>query len=157
LRELSRHAPDDRLVLQALSDSWHAIGKIHWELHQVEETLNACRNAIEAQQRLFSFATTPQNCLLLGQRYMQLGRKLCELGRLDEAVECFSHRQALWSGDVGKHEEALRELRKWASQVGEDVNRLSPEERQKRQHYLDLCSRLESKGIANTLPTGVKP
>jgi hypothetical protein len=82
---------------------------------------------------------------LLGSRYIGLGRKVCELGRLEEAEACFRNRQALWPGEEAKHVEILLELRKWSAQVGEDSKNLSPEEQQERQRYLDLCPRLESK------------
>ncbi len=133
---------------EALSQSWHEIGKIRWDLKQTEETLTACRNALEAQQKLCSLApTTPEYRVYLGSRYTVLGRKLCELGRLDEAEICFRERLALWPGDAAKHAEALQDLRFWAAQVEEGKKNLSPEEQLERQRYLELCTRLERKGI----------
>jgi hypothetical protein len=80
------------------------------------------------------------------------------LGRLDEAEAWFQKRQALWPGDAARHAEVLQDLRQWAHQVGDDKKHLSPQERQERQRYLDLCARLERKGsgaaadAANTKP-----
>jgi hypothetical protein len=76
-------------------------------------------------------------------RYLQLSRKLCELGRLEEAEAYVRERQALWPGDAEKHAEVLRELRYWVSQLDDAKHELSPEEQQERQHYLDLCARLK--------------
>jgi tetratricopeptide (TPR) repeat protein len=143
LQQLVREAPEACYGFAELSSSWYHIAKAYWDLGQAEETLAACRLALTAQR---------QACLLapavaeyrqeLGTRHVQLARKLCELGRLDEAEACFRERQALWPGDLAKHEEALQELRKWASQVGEIGANVSPEEEQERERYLELCDRL---------------
>src|SRR5262249_16336283 len=130
MRDLVRDTPNDPGSLYLLSVLWYEVGKIYWDLNKVEETLTACRNAIAAQHRLFERVRTEEKRALLGSRYMQLGRKLCELGRLDEAEACFCDRQALWPGDTGKYEEVLRELRKWASECG-----VTPAARQERQRY----------------------
>jgi tetratricopeptide (TPR) repeat protein len=157
LRELVRGDPDNHPLLAYLSSSWYEIGKINWDLHRVEESLTACRNAVEVQGRLFELApAVVQNRELLGARHMQLGRKLCELGRLDEAEACFANRQALWPHDSRKHDEALRELRKWAEEVGEAQNDWPAAPPQQRHRYLELCSRLERKGAATISPTGIK-
>jgi serine/threonine protein kinase len=145
IRELLRDAPADGALLAALSQSWHAIGKIHWDLRQAEECLAACREAVEAQSRALELLpTATQTRSDLGARYTQLGRKLCELGRLDEAEACFATRQGLWPGDAGRHAEALGELRKWAAEVVGDGTEVSSEARHR---YLELCSRLERKGV----------
>jgi tetratricopeptide (TPR) repeat protein len=148
LAELARQAPETHRLFAELSQSWVQAGKARWELDRVEDTLDAYRNALAAQR---------QACLLapavaryrrdLGALHLQLGRKLCELGRLDEAEACFRQRQALCPEDSARHAEALGELRKWAAQVGTDKSDLSPEKQQERQRYLDLCARLERKGI----------
>jgi serine/threonine protein kinase len=147
LQSLLQGAAEDPFLLEVLGKSWIEVAKVYWNLKETEEAVTACRHALDVQCQL---------CLLvpgslryredLGIRYTQLGRRLCELGRLDEAEACFSERQALWPGDAGKHVEALRILRKWAAQVGEDRNDLSPAERQEQQRYLELCARLERKG-----------
>ncbi len=82
---------------------------------------------------------------MLGQLYVKLGRTLCDLERLDEAEACFRQRQALWPGDLAKHEEALRELRQRAAQLAGDPARLSPKEQARGQRYLNPCARLEGK------------
>lgn len=116
-------------------------------LHEPEETLTACRNALEAQRQVFALAPqAPASRTNLDWRYLQLGRKLCELGRLDEAEACFRERQALSPESATGQAEVVRELRKWAAQVGKDKDHLSPPEQQERQRYLDLGSRLERQG-----------
>jgi eukaryotic-like serine/threonine-protein kinase len=148
LQELAREAPKEPYLFAKLSDSWVQIGKGRWQLHQVEETLGAYRHSLAAQRQACVLApTVTEYRRALGQRYLQLGRKLCELGRLDEAEVCLQERQALWPGDASKHTEAVRELQKWAGQVGPQGKDLSPARRQERQRYLDLCARLERKGI----------
>jgi tetratricopeptide (TPR) repeat protein len=130
-----------------LSQSWLQIAKARWLLDQREETLDAYRQALAAQRQVCVLApTVVYTRAALGLIHLQLGRKLCELGRLDEAEACFRERQALWPGDTAKHEEALRELRKWARQVEEEYDDLTPEQRLYQQRYLDLCARLERKG-----------
>ena len=147
LRESLAADPGDPGALTWLSDAWHEVGKIHWELNRAEEALTACRNAVEAQRRVTDLRpASSEDRRCLGWRYVQLGRKLCELGRLAEAESCFADRQALWPGDPEKHDEALRELRKWAKEIGKDDTGLSPAELRERQRYLELCSRLEKKG-----------
>jgi tetratricopeptide (TPR) repeat protein len=154
LQELARDTPEDSYLFAKLSELWVQIGKAHWELDQVQEALDAYRYSLVAQRQACILAPTETEYRrALGQRYLQLGRKLCELGRLDEAEVCLQKRQALWPGDASKRMEAQRELRKWAGQVGPEGN-LSPARRQERQRYLDLCVRLERNGVAGALPAG---
>ena len=47
-----------------------------------EEALTAGRSAIDTQRKVCLLAPTAANTLELGNRYLQLGRKLCELGRI---------------------------------------------------------------------------
>jgi tetratricopeptide (TPR) repeat protein len=147
LEELVRDQPGDAYVFRQLSWAWEQAGKARSLLTQAQEAVDACRQALAAQRQAFALAPTMQEYgQELSQRYLQLGRKLCELGRLDEAEACFRERQALWPGDAAKHAEVLRELRKRADQVGEGKKDLSPQEQQERQRYLDLCARLEREG-----------
>src|SRR5439155_16674774 len=100
MQELARETPEDLYLLVRLSGSWLQIGKAHWELHQTEETLEAYRHALAARRQACVLApAVTEYRQQLGQRYLQLGRKLCELGRLDEAEVCLQQRQALWPGD----------------------------------------------------------
>jgi hypothetical protein len=157
LQELVREGLEDAYLFAKLSDSWNQISRAHWELDQVEETLDACRRALAAQRQACTLApieAVTEYRRTLGQRCLQLGRKLCEVGRLDDAEACFREREALWPGDAGKRAEALGELRKWAAQVGKDGKNLSPEEEQERRRYLDLCARLESKEAGVAPATG---
>jgi tetratricopeptide (TPR) repeat protein len=145
LQELVRGAPQDPGLFVRLSDSWHQIGKAHWDLDRVEETLDACRRALAAQRQACTLAPpVTQYRQELGKRYLQLGRKLCELGRLHEAETCFRERQAHGPGEAARHAEGLAELRKWAAEAGKES---SPEKRQERQRYLDLCARLEGNRV----------
>jgi hypothetical protein len=80
------------------------------------------------------------------ERYLRLGRKLCELGRLDEAEACLRERQTLWPGNTTKQKELLEQIRSWAARVGKDRNSLSPKEQGERGRYLDLAARLERNG-----------
>jgi tetratricopeptide (TPR) repeat protein len=156
LRELAKEAPKESPPFQALSDTWHEIAKVRWSLNQTEETILACRQALQMQRKVFALAPAALGSSQeLGERYAHLGRKLCELGRLAEAEACFHERQALWPGDIARYEEALRDLRKWAAQVGDNKDHLSPEEQQERQRYLDLCARLERHGLGMAAATGV--
>jgi tetratricopeptide (TPR) repeat protein len=149
MEELIRQRPEDHRLYWALSGSWEQIGKSHWRLDHVPETVDAYRHAVETQRQaclLAPWAAEHRN--QLGWRYLQLGRKLCELDRLDEAEACFRDRQALWPGDEAIHAKALQELHKWAGQVGDPGKRLSPAQRRERQRYLDLYARLEGGGPA---------
>ncbi len=156
LQELVREAPQDPDLFVNLGESWYQIGKAHWDLDQVEETLDACRHALEAQREAAKLAPSVIKYRDdLGWRHLQLGRKYCELGRLDEAEACFRERQALWPGDVAKYAETVAELRKWAAQAAAES---SPEKRLECQRYLDLCARLEGKGVdAAAATAGGKP
>jgi serine/threonine protein kinase/tetratricopeptide (TPR) repeat protein len=148
LQDLLQESSKECGLLDALSQAWNEIGKARWDLNQAEETLTACRNALDAQRQAFALAPQVPGCRTnLEWRYLQLGRKLCELGRLGEAEACFRERQALSPGSATGQAEVLRELRKWAAQVGKDKDNLSPAEQQKRQRYLDLCARLEQQGF----------
>ena len=145
-----QETPGEYYFLNTLSRSWYEIAKIHWELDRAEETLTACRKALEAQRQAFTLSpTVPESREVLGWCYVQLGRKLCELGRLDEAEACFRERQTLWPGDEARHAEVRQDLRQWAAKVGNDKNNLSPEQKQERQRYLDLCARLEGKPMGS--------
>jgi len=149
LQELLAGSADKASILDALNESWFEMSKVRWKLGQAEETLTACRNALKAARDAFLLdPAVPGREEAVGDRYLRLGRKLCELGRPDEAEACFRERQALWPGDGNKHAEVLRELRKWADQAGPEGKALSPERQQERQRYLDLYARLELKGIA---------
>jgi tetratricopeptide (TPR) repeat protein len=156
LQELVREAPEDAHLLIVLSGSWHQISKARWELGQADETLAALRHSLAALRRACSLAPVmAEYRRMLGWRHIQLGRKLCELGRLDEAEACFRQRQALWPGDAATHAESLAEVRKWAGQIQGDGKALSPAKRQERQRYFDLCSRLEAKGACPRPPASV--
>jgi serine/threonine protein kinase len=140
-------APENHYLFGQTSSIWLQIGKARWDLNQAESALDAYRHALADQRRACILAPSVwQYRKDLGWRYMQLGRKLCELGRLDEAEACFHERQALWPGNATKDAEVVRELRKWADRVGAGKADLAPEERQERQRYLDLCLRLERRG-----------
>jgi serine/threonine protein kinase/tetratricopeptide (TPR) repeat protein len=144
LAVLLQESPQQCGLLDALSQAWTEVAKVCWELDQAEETLIACRNALDAQLQVFALAPEiPASRTNLEWRYLQLGRKLCELGRLGEAEACFRERQVLLPNDAASRADVLKELRKWAAQVGKDKDNLSPAEQQERQRYLDLCSRLE--------------
>jgi hypothetical protein len=158
LQGLAREAPEEHAYYSRLATSWEQIAKVRWVLHEIEGTLDAYRAAQEAQRRACTLAPTVTHYRLdLGGLHLRMGRKLCELGRLDEAELCFRERQALWPGDAEKHQEALRELRKWAAQVKEEYDALTPEQRQYYPRYLDLYKRLERKGIGMIQGAGVKP
>src|SRR5262249_34644250 len=117
------------------------------QLGQAEGTVAALERALEAQRQACTLAPAVEECRqLLGWRYVQLARKLCELGRLPEAEARFRERQALWAGGARQQAEALGERRKWAAQVGEGKADLSPSQQRERQRYLDLCARLEERG-----------
>ena len=149
LQELLAGSADKASILDALNESWCEMSKAHWKLGQAEETLTACRNALKAAHDAFLLdPAVPGREEAVGDRYLRLGRKLCELRRPDEAEACFRERQALWPGDGNKQAEVLSELRKWADQAGPEGKALSPERQQERQRYLDLYARLELKGIA---------
>jgi tetratricopeptide (TPR) repeat protein len=144
LQELLRESPNDCGLHETLSQAWAEIAKNHWDLHQAEETLTACRNALESQRMVCATMPEEPGCKRgLMWRYEQLGRKLCELGRLDEAEVCFRERIKVSAGDPAQRQWVLNELRKWAAQVGKDKDDLSPLEQQERQRYLDLRARLE--------------
>jgi serine/threonine protein kinase/tetratricopeptide (TPR) repeat protein len=149
LQDLLQESPKECGLLDALSQAWSEIGKARWDLNQSEEALTACRNALDAQRQVFVLAPEVLACRAnLDWRYLQLGRKLCELGRLDEAEACFRERQAPLQESAISPAEVLRELRKWAAQVGKEKDNLSPAEQQERQRYLDLCARLERQGFS---------
>lgn len=142
---LLRESPNDPAVVTQLSDSWHAVSKAHSDLHQNEAAIDASRNALEAQRRLVALTPGDEYArAVLGSRYLQLGRKLCSQGRLDAAEGCFAERQALWPGDAGKHEEALREVQKWAKQARDEPPTSAA--REKHQRLLELHARLEKNG-----------
>jgi tetratricopeptide (TPR) repeat protein len=142
LQDLVLKAPEAHFFVE-LSQSWHQIGKARWELDQAEGTLDAFRHALAAQRQACTLVpAVAEYRQELGRRYLQLGRKLCELGRLDEAEACFRERQGLWPDDAAKRAEPWREVQKWADQIpGTDAD-LSPAKRQERQRYLDLAARL---------------
>jgi tetratricopeptide (TPR) repeat protein len=147
LQDLARRAPENNFLISQLSNTWIQVGKARWNLGQAERTIDAYRQALVEQRRACILApSVSEYRKVLGMRCMQLGRKLCELGRLDEAETCFHERQALWPGDKTRHAEVLRELRKWADQVSAGKSELSPQARLERQRYLDLCKRLERSG-----------
>ena len=147
LQELVAEAPAAHLFVE-LSLTWNQIGRARWELDQAEGTLDAFRHALAAQRQACTLApAVVQYRQELGRRYVQLGRKLCELGSLDEAESCFRERQGLWPDDAARREEPLRELQKWAAQVGDERKDLSPAQQQERQRYLDLHARLEDDAI----------
>jgi tetratricopeptide (TPR) repeat protein len=149
LQELAGETPNDYDLFSIFGDSWVSIGNAHWELGQVEETLGAFRHSLAAQRQASALAPAGMDSdRELGQLHLKLGRKLCELGRLDEAESCFKERQNLWPGDGNKHIEALREVRKWADQIGSKGTDLSPARRQERQRYLAFAARLEQTGVA---------
>ncbi len=153
LQELADETPNDDNLFSMLRDSWVSIGNAHWELDQVEETLGAFRHSLAAQRQACVLAPSGTDSEReLGQLHLKLGRKLCELGRLDEAEACFKERQSLWPGEGDKHIEALREVRKWADRIGSKGTDLSPARRQERQRYLDLAARLERTGVAAASP-----
>ncbi len=115
VRELLQESPNDCGLLDISSQSWNEIAKGRWDLHQTEAALTACRNALEAQRRVFALAPeAPSSRGGLDWRFVQLGRKLCELGRLDEAEACFRESQKLWP-DPARQAQVLHELRKWAA------------------------------------------
>lgn len=144
LEDFVLRSPEAHAFME-LSQVWQQIGKVHWDYRQGEATLNAYRQALEAQRRACTLApSVPEYRDGLGRCYLQLGRKFCELDRLDEAESCFRERRALWPGEAARQAEALRELRKWADQVGDGRKELSPEEQQERQRYLDLQVRLKA-------------
>jgi hypothetical protein len=119
------------------------MGSSHWAQGQVEEALAALRQAVEVQRQVVARApevASSRQCL--GERHVKLGRKLCELGRLEEAEASFREQQQLWPGDPAKQAEVLGELQKWAAEVGDRGKDLSPGEQLERQRYLDLRARL---------------
>jgi len=148
LQAFASRSHDVPYLFEEMSQSWHQISKAHWELGEAERTLEALRRALAAQQHAYHLVPgSPEYREILGSRYLQLGRKLCELGQLNEAESYFRERQALWTGNAAKQRVALRELQKWADQVGEEGKDLSPDQQQERQHYLDLRARLQSDTI----------
>src|SRR5207244_12837417 len=58
LGELAGETPEDPYLLAKLSDSWVHIGKARWELHKVEETLDAYRHSLAAQHQACVLAPT---------------------------------------------------------------------------------------------------
>jgi tetratricopeptide (TPR) repeat protein len=159
LQALVQKAPTECYLLEALSSSCIQIAKTRWDLKRPEEALAEFRSALALQRQAFALAPEDPGCRWeLNACYRHLGRRLCELGRLDEAEACFKERLALWPGDVDWQAKVLGELRHWAAQVGEDVSRLSPAQQQERQRYLDLCFRLEQKGVKDSVSvTGKTP
>jgi tetratricopeptide (TPR) repeat protein len=154
LNKLIQEAPKECHLFYALSSAWNEVAKLRWDMNQPELTLAACRNALEAQRQAFSLAPgVPAVRQTLSMPYFHLGRKLCELGRLDEAEACFREPMALWNGDSAKRAEVLQDLRQWAAQVGKDRNHLTSDERQERQRYLDLCKRLQSREVEEATNT----
>ncbi len=150
LQELLQESPQERGLVDALGQAWNEIAKDHWDLNQTEETLTACRNAVEMQRRVCALAHGGLDSKRdLAWRYCQLGRKLCELGRLDEAEACFRERQAQWPTDADPQVEAADELRKWAAQLGNEKDHLTPSQQLERQRYLELGERLERQGGTN--------
>jgi tetratricopeptide (TPR) repeat protein len=146
LQKLAREVPKEDLpgVLVLQSEAWFHLGKVRWLTDQEEETLVAFRHAVEMQRQACDLASASvEYRRVLGDRYHRLARKLCELGRLDEAEECYRQRQALWPNDAAWREVVLRDLRKWANEVGDGQKPLTPQERLERQRYLDLRARLE--------------
>jgi tetratricopeptide (TPR) repeat protein len=144
LREWAQQEPGSDTVFADLSQSWEQVGKAQWELNRPEAALDADRQALLAQQRAYTLAPGDAEYRRdLDTRYAHLGRKLCELGRLDEAESLFREQQALSTTNFGEHVEALREVRKWADQIGSKGTDLSPARRQERQRYLELAERLE--------------
>lgn len=140
-QQLLQDTPGDPNRLAQLSDSWHAVSKVHSDLNQIEEAIEASRNALHAHRKLAD--ALPNNeyvRLALGSRHLQLGRKLCVHGAVEAAAASFSDYQALWPGDPSKHAEALRELRKWAKEAQDEG---TPESRESCSRYLELCARLE--------------
>jgi tetratricopeptide (TPR) repeat protein len=155
LQALAREAPETGFLFTMLSESWSEVGKVRWQLHQKDETLAAYGSAVEAQRRALALAPDREEYRQeLGWCWLRLARKRCELGHLDEAEACLRERQGLWPGNAAKPAEALREVRKWAAQVGEDQKELSPEEQRERQRYLDLCARLEERSRAGASAIG---
>src|SRR5207249_9991134 len=135
-------------LLEALSSSWIQIAKTRWDLKQPEEALAGFRSAVAAQRQAFALAPeAPGSRWELNACYRHLGRRLCELGRLDEAEACFKERLALWPRDVDWRPRVLGELRHWAARVGEETSDLSSEQRLQRQRYLELCFRLEKSDV----------
>lgn len=143
---LLQEAPNEPARVAQLSDSWHAVSKAHSDLNHAEEAIGASRNALAAHQRLFALAPGDENVrAVLGSRHLQLARKLCTQGRLDAAEGCFAEREALWPGDAGKREEALRELQKWTVQARDELQTTGAQE--KFQRLLELHRRLENKRL----------
>ena len=146
-----QESPGTPHFLEALAGSWFDLSKILGQLDRDEEMLAARRNAVDIQGQLLALdSAVPRYRDYLGLLYVRLGRTLCDLERLNEAEACFRQRQALWPGNPAKHEEALRELRQWAAQLASDPARLSPKEQARGRRYLDLCTRLERNGIAQS-------
>jgi tetratricopeptide (TPR) repeat protein/tRNA A-37 threonylcarbamoyl transferase component Bud32 len=155
LQEVLSQSPDKATILSGLSLVWRQISKVYWEMGQVNETLNACHQAIEtARQAMRLEPDRADYREYLMDRYLRLGRKLCESGRLDEAESCFRERETLWLPKTGKETDAVAQIRGWADRVGKDRNNLSPEERRERDRYLELAARLEGKGGAKLSTTG---
>ena len=95
-QELVGAAPNDPQFHATLSAAWCEISKIRWDWNETEQTLTALRKGVEAQRQALALAPqVPGYRQMLGWRYLQLGRKWCELGNLDKAEACFSERQAL--------------------------------------------------------------
>ena len=155
LQKLCQEEPTGHYYFRELSRAWFEIGKIHWQKNETDDTLIAYRRALEAQRQALALAPSVRQYRdELGTYHVRLGRKYCELGQLDEAEHSFQEREGLWPGDFEKHEEALQELRKWAKEVGNGKKELSPKQRHERQRYLDLCARLERKGIGVAAASG---
>jgi tetratricopeptide (TPR) repeat protein len=113
LQKLCLEEPTGHYYFRELSRSWFEIGKIYWEKNETGDTLTAYRRALEAQQQALALAPSVRTYRDdLGTYHVRLGRKYCELGRPNEAEACFQERQSLWPGDIGKHEEAIQEVRK---------------------------------------------
>jgi serine/threonine-protein kinase len=138
-QRLAQQEPKNLRYAAALSEAWWQVSKARWDLEQWEEALAALRQAVAVQSQVV--AQAPASVLhreLLGDLHVRLTRKLCELGRLDEAKQCVRERQRLWPNNVEKLRSVQRDLQHWAARVGEAGRELSPKEQVERQRYLEL-------------------
>jgi serine/threonine-protein kinase len=138
-QRLAQQEPTNIRYATVLSEAWWQVSKAHWNLEQCEEALAALRQAIAVQSQVVAQApASVLNREFLGDLHVRLTRKLCELGRLDEAKRCVRERQQLWPNDVEKLRSVQRDLQDWAAKVGDAGRELSPEEQVERQRYLAL-------------------
>jgi tetratricopeptide (TPR) repeat protein/predicted Ser/Thr protein kinase len=140
-QRLARQEPDNLRYEAVLSHAWHWLSKAHWDLRQREETLDALRQAVAAQRRVLARQpASAHDREQLGELYLRLARKLCEMDRQDGAKQCLRERQGLWPNDAGQSRKARRDLEHWAATVADAGREPTAEQQAQRRRYLELSA-----------------